>query len=84
MVELMHSHDERRGADRVDTPSLAYLVRSGDYPQTNGVVPALTLPASARIDQTTWKHAEAGVRVSMLRPRFRWSSISAAEPIMRP
>ena len=25
-----------------------------------------------------------GVRISMLRPRFRWSSISAAAPIMRP
>ena len=26
----------------------------------------------------TNRHSEAGVRVSMLRPRFRWSSISAA------
>lgn len=32
----------------------------------------------------TNRHSEAGVRVSMLRPRFRWSSISAAQPIMRP
>ena len=36
------------------------------------------------VHQTTKPQAEAGVRVSMLRPRFRWSSISAAEPIIRP
>jgi hypothetical protein len=29
------------------------------------------------------RHCEAGVRVSMLRPRFRWSSASAAQPSMR-
>ena len=39
------------------------------------------LPA---VHQTTNPQAEAGVRVSMLRPRLRWSSISAAEPIIRP
>ena len=39
------------------------------------------LPA---VHQTTKPQAEAGVRVSMLRPRFRWSSISAADPIIRP
>jgi hypothetical protein len=31
----------------------------------------------------TNRHCDAGVRVSMLRPRFRWSSISAAQPSMR-
>ena len=36
------------------------------------------------VHQTTNPQAEAGVRVSMFRPRFRWSSISAAEPIIRP
>ena len=33
---------------------------------------------------TTKVHCSCGVRVSMLRPRLRWSSISAAAPIMRP
>lgn len=39
-------------------------------------------PAFRRL-QLTCRQAEAGVRVSMLRPRLRWSSISAAQPIMR-
>lgn len=30
------------------------------------------------------RRRRAGVRVSMLRPRFKWTSISAAAPIMRP
>jgi len=34
--------------------------------------------------QPTYRHLLAGVRVSMLRPRFVWSSISAASPITRP
>src|SRR5215831_8850326 len=33
---------------------------------------------------TTNVHCSCGVRVSMLRPRLRWSSISAAAPIIRP
>ena len=32
---------------------------------------------------TTKAHCSCGVRVSMFRPRLRWSSISAALPIMR-
>ena len=39
--------------------------------------------AAARRRQATNRHCEAGVRVSMLRPRFRWSSASAAPPSMR-
>lgn len=38
----------------------------------------------ARRYYTTNRQFSWGVRVSMLRPRFRWSSISAAAPIMRP
>jgi hypothetical protein len=33
---------------------------------------------------TTNKHCSCGVRVSMFLPRLRWSSISAAAPIIRP
>ena len=40
-------------------------------------------PALARGHETKVM-AFAGVRVSMLRPRFWWSSISAAHPIIRP
>ena len=39
---------------------------------------------STSLDQTTNAHCSCGVRVSMLRPRLMWSSISAAAPIIRP
>ena len=52
--------------------------RSGLNPEADGPHQA------AREPQVTNLQREAGVRVSMLRPRLRWSSISAAAPIMRP
>lgn len=39
--------------------------------------------ARFQLAQATNSHREAGVRVSMSRPRFRWSSTSAAQPNMR-
>ncbi len=54
----------------------------------DGLVARLSPPPFVRfvrfqLAQATNSHREAGVRVSMSRPRFRWSSISAAHPNMR-
>ena len=50
------------------------------FDHTGVILPVL--PRILVLQVTKWD-CDAGVRVSMSRPRFRWSSISAELPIMR-
>jgi hypothetical protein len=63
-----------------------YMIAMSQRPAIRLAVPQdASVAANAQTShQTTNAHCCCGVRVSMLRPRLRWSSISAAAPIIRP
>src|SRR5207244_13622984 len=73
-----------RGVFARDTHSKIFVhdLRSASRARTN----ASKMPdaeTSLRATYAMNRHCDAGVRVSMLRPRLRWSSTSAAHPSMR-